>query len=860
MRLRVTAALTAAAVLAAIGAASGGPAAASPPAGTVILPPVYGDSIPRTDLLASGAGAFGFSVSRGTALRPTFEYWSSSTRRAVDTGLVATRVTMAGHQAAVLTTNSKGIGTVHLVDLATGAISLAGLGNSQGDTFAETGDGFLIHVSTANGVGYDQLQRIYGSSSWTANMPIQGYIQVFDCAADSHGALVAWAPFDGGDGNFQVSYIDFATKKWTKVGASPNLGAIAMSPGHLAWSTDGNKLHRLSRAALTATPSTRTLPKPVSILAITDTATAWETDSLAGGGDSARLTRVWTLVEGHSAVPLGPDAAEPVALDSDFVVTSGTTVATAGAYRLHPGASSLAERLTLGGPDAPLSVTESAGRFLFQTPTSHPTLTQRRVSAGLSASKPRITLSPSTSLATHGVVGIPPAASGGHTATYECTGANACAVVVRDGATVVARIPLTGVAGLGISGNLLLVARFVDSTGSTSYFSDLYDLNNLGAGPRVVPYTTAVSGTSVAFVTSDGTVTVRDMATPTPVDHVVRPAGMPAGTTQIRPVLARVLLAGDWVLWSIPDDFLEGAETVAARVSDGRSVTLPVPDEVRLVDGAASYIDAADQNVRVVNLATGVITGVGRAEPVTSNRQWLAMSDDVVAFVAPDDTTHLVPLVGAMATGASPRVLGVVKTTASSLVRPLRAQVDASRPLSSWRFTVVNSHGAVVFASHGSAADGGARPTWSGRSTSGARVPDGVYTWRLTGTGTGGALRGVTGAAGGASGVVRLDTVAPHARLVVPGRTGHSSLTVRWSAGEPSVYAITVSLRVKVHGRWTWSAPRTWRRATTATTLVYSGSHVPFPLRAGQQLLFRLVASDRAGNHAAPVQAVTVVH
>ena len=93
------------------------------------------------------------------------------------------------------------------------------------------------------------------------------------------------------------------------------------------------------------------------------------------------------------------------------------------------------------------------------------------------------------------------------------------------------------------------------------------------------------------------------------------------------------------------------------------------------------------------------------------------MSDEVVAFVASNDTTHLVPLSGTHIVVAAPMVQGTVKAAASSLVRPLRVQLDASRPLTAWRFIVLDAHGQIVYSSRGAAPDGGARSVWSGLTT-----------------------------------------------------------------------------------------------------------------------------------------------
>ena len=98
------------------------------------------------------------------------------------------------------------------------------------------------------------------------------------------------------------------------------------------------------------------------------------------------------------------------------------------------------------------------------------------------------------------------------------------------------------------------------------------------------------------------------------------------------------------------------------------------------------------------------------------------MSDEVVAFVASNDTTHLVPLSGTHIVVAAPMVQGTVKAAASSLVRPLRVQLDASRPLTAWRFIVLDAHGQIVYSSRGAAPDGGARSVWSGLTTGSSRA------------------------------------------------------------------------------------------------------------------------------------------
>ena len=846
MRYRVIFGLVAVAVASTSLVGSGSAATAADPVGTVILPAVYGDSVARTDLVAASQNGIGFTVTRGSSTRPSFQYWTPSSG-AVDSGISSFTTTMAGNQAAVWTYDSNGNSTYNLVNLVTGAARQVPVGPTTGDTFVETGDGFLIHASAPRAGGYDYLLLMNGSTQFSANMPVTGNVFVGDSRADSKGALVEWWEANGGNGKTKLSYLDFATKHWTKLAEVSEVRAIAMSPSQVGWLTVGVTIHRLSRTALTAAPNVYNAPVGVSSLALNGSSVAWESVGVSGGN---RITHVWTKVGSATPVEVNTIAGEPTPLGTDFAVVSGSTASTAGIYRLHPGSSALSTRLVSSGPDAPLSVTESAGRFLYQSPKSKAPVAQRAITATVIGASPKISVAAATALTTTSVIGVPPASSGGHTATYEC--AATCSVVVRDGTSVLARIPWTdSVTGLGLSGNNLLVSAEHDVLGSdqmyhTEFYSKLYDLNSIST-PIVEPYSAAVSGRRIAFASTDGSITVRDLSGSSPVDTVVRTAGMPPATTQVLLAATTVRFMGDWVLWSIPNDSLSSAETVAYHLPDGASHALPNVGEVQLADGQVAYIASTDRSVHLVDLASSTNTVIGKAQLETSNRQWLAMSDEVIAFVAPDDTTHLVPLAGTHGVTVAPTIQGAIASAASSLVRPLRVQIDASRPVSSWTFNVLNSQGKTVFTAKGKAPDGGPRPIWTGLTTAGTRVPDGVYTWHISGAGTGGHLTSGFGPTAHGHGTVRLDTKAPLLTLSAPAHSGHVSIALKWSTTEPATATITVSKRVLVGGRITWTAPKNWLR-TSGSTATYSGTHIPFPLAAGEVLRFTVKAVDAAGN------------
>ena len=702
---------------------------------------------------------------------------------------------------------------VHLVDTGTGAVREVPLGPSQGDTFVGTGDGFLIHVSTPNGVGYDQLRLMNGSSAFTANFPVAGYVQAADARADARGVLLEWIEFDGGNGHVKLSYLDFGTKKWTKLADVREIGTIAMSPTQIAWLTGGDHVHRLSRSALGSTPSVYVTPTPLSVLALNGTSMAWESDSVGGSQD--RITRIWTKASGKAPVKLNVQAAWPTPLGSGFAVASGTTRTTAGIYRLPTGSTSLGSRLVASGPDSPLSVTQSAGRFLYQSPTRRTAVSQRIVKASTGSATPKLTVAAATTLSPTSVVGVTPVASGGHTATYECP--SSCDVVVRDGDDVIRRIAFSdSVVSLGLSGNNLLVAAAHETSGgqastrrSTTSAARLRRCACRTPTPCPGGASRSSSRTRPSWFATcpDPRPSIRSCAlrscllAPRRSDRCSPRSGSPGTGCSGRSRTTSSTPRRPWPL-TCPTARRSGSRR--SRRSDW-STARPLTSR------------AGDRSVHVVDLATRTDTVVGRAQLETSNRQWLAMSNEVVAFVASNDTTHLVPLSGVHVVSAAPRVEGTIRPAASSLVRPLRVQLDASRPLSSWQFVVTDSSGRTVFASRGSAPDGGARPVWSGRTTGGARVRDGVYSWRIVASGPGGSLVEGPGARGATRGSVRLDTVAPRASMSVPRRVPRTGVDLRWRAGETSRFTVTVSKRVRKHGRWTWTTPRTWLR-TSATT------------------------------------------
>jgi hypothetical protein len=190
--------------------------------------------------------------------------------------------------------------------------------------------------------------------------------------------------------------------------------------------------------------------------------------------------------------------------------------------------------------------------------------------------------------------------------------------------------------------------------------------------------------------------------------------------------------------------------------------------------GVLAWIDA-DENVHVFNLATGGDRVVGQAGPPRRAIQ-LALTSEFVAWMDSADRVHLLPLGDVQA--GTPRYLGAIETPDFSPVEDqYDPQGETNRPLQSWTMTIrsaptgvtsATAQGPIVRTLKGSAKSGAVRPTWNGKDAGGTRVPDGVYTWSLTGTGPGGKLAVTTGGTKPISGTVRVDSRTPTPKLSLP--------------------------------------------------------------------------------------------
>lgn len=810
----------------------------------LVLPPVYGTDLPR--VLTSG-DAYGFAWTKDSYddNLSALQYYSYAAGQVVDSGVRMDQgFTLVGTQI----TGTRADGSLVMIDIRDGSTHTLQRASRNSTFLGGTGDGWLETAWDSIGRNGIVYTRTGVRSAFYPVPPMDGVNpdqeSVLDEASDPQGAVLFAQAFDD-SGKWSLSYLDFSTGAYTTLasGDEPYSGiAAAVSDAWLVWS-EAKQVHWVRRSEPAADPGTLFAPAQVGDLAIS--------------GDTIAVTYARS---GHWAVESGPLGGAMTTADAvlvggimpadngDFAVRAGDSVRTIGVYRLTPGAATLGPRLVSFGASAPLGIEASAGRLLTRLPTRAGTTVERPVAA--SADDTRLAAGGAATLTPTSSDSDPPVSSGGHSARLECRHLT-CAAVVQDGGDVIATYDVPRLAyDVALSGRWLLVAVTSD-TETDGVPDDGYSIViDLDSGKRaLVPETTALSGDRVAYLLRDGAIVVSDLTSGTA--QAVRPAGAPpTAAPHFRAATSIVELSGDWLLWVIPTQDGTPAEAAAVDLRTGRRVALPSTTpatgghhaEIELADGVAAWIDPGDRAVHVLDLSQGGDHVVGEARARYPNRDWLALTDEFAAWVAPDDTTHVLALDGVMPVPPAP--LGGITAPAVSPdgdghADSYRPQLDASRPLTSWTMTVSSAGGRTVRTLRGAARDGGIRPAWNGRDGSGRRVGDGLYRWSVTGTSPTGRMRPMAGR-------VRVDTTAPTASVHAVARR---HVKVRWHSSEPgSSFVVRVSKRVRRHGHHVWTHSRRWLGPTQRTHAAYRGGSVPYRPRAGTRLRFKVVAIDVAGN------------
>jgi hypothetical protein len=838
----------------------------------VVLPGVYGDTLPRVWAVGN-AKAFAWVKDAYDDKQKAPLFYNYETGDVARAGVVMQQydMNMSGAQ---LSSRTMANGSA-AVDVNTGEVTTLRASYATLQYFlGGTGDGWL-DVVYDYGVGQDRVARTVLPNRTTTHyllpkiggeLPDQADME--SRAADPSGAVLLAKPY-GDRSTGTLAYLDFATGLYTTLaGGSAAVNArVAMNGATVVWNS-GGRLHWLDRTDLAAGRQDGPEVARVFSLAVSgsNVAVVGPEDGIFqawSGPITGPLTKVTSDVRIGSPVMPRPNGA--------FAVEAGDTVRNFGIYRLAPSSTSLGDAIVTFGFSPPYGIDASGGRLVSVLPTKENTSTERLVTA--SGDDSTVTVSRAETLTETSRSQTPPDPSGGHSARLECRSYD-CEVIVQDGDVVVARYDVPWLAyKVTESGQYLLVTVTSDTDTNGTLDDGFGIVIDTDTGERYrVPETTALYAHSVAYFKRSGEVRVRDVLTGD--ERVVRSEGLPEGVDHGRAGRTVVRMVGEWVFYAIPDSNGVAREAVAVNLRSGARVDVPMTaspsdgshTEVELVDGVVSWIDPDDRSVHLYDLSTGLDEVVGIAHQSYPNRDWLAMADEFVAWVAQDDTTHVLALEGIATT--EPRYLGGITAAAFSpdadgSLDAYRPQLDVTRPLSSWTLRVRRaSTGVLVRTMTGKARRSAVRPVWDGRNKAGDRVADGRYVWSLTGSSAVGALRRSSGSSDAITGSVVVDTDAPKASISVAkpkASAVRDGLSLRWSSSEPRCrYTVWVSIQVqRADGSYRWSKAKRWL-GTSKTQKVYDGS-VPYAVKHGRTFRFQLRATDEAGNRSGKVETHVAV-
>lgn len=417
--------------------------------------------------------------------------------------------------------------------------------------------------------------------------------------------------------------------------------------------------------------------------------------------------------------------------------------------------------------------------------------------------------------------------------------ANTLLTVVGPGARTVVLDPLT-TTDVKLSGSRLLV-----STTTGDHLTDL-----VTGATTALPAGTNLAGRYAVWFNADGSVDRRDLTTGTTLR--VRPAGGPSSCSLLTPPCTvansktSVKAWGSYVLWRFDNE----TGWVDTSVGPTRHY-LPTSKGTSLGNGLAVAKDTAvpanlvSQDLTVSPVATATLA---------SNVKKFTFEDRVVAWS--DATTNAIT-VASLATPAVPGSGRLLTADASPAFSPngdgsgdqFSGEWDFAKPVDSWVLSVTDATGATVHSqsSTGPAGSGVVRSAWAGTDdATGLTLPDGVYTWHLSGTAADGdgALVGDDGATGGMSGTVVISRALPGAKVSAPALSttlATRGVPVTWGSTTASQATYAVSrfdVAVAANRSATYTA---WLNGTTALHATYAGT-------PGSTYRFRVRARDNAGN------------
>jgi hypothetical protein len=834
------------------------------PPGEITLPALFGNQLPTVNFFAATPSGAAWLLDEGDDRIGAASYTSYSGAQHTDANLGDTDVlTLSGSE---LTGERDGHLTSLDIDSGTSRPAACSptyfVGNNEGCLTPDT-------IDSGPNAGPGVILNEGGQSQRFA-LPNPGGVHfgITVDSLDATGAVVTAVSFGAPDTSSNLVYLDFSTGETTVLadGDAATTDMSPMSPSAVAWN-HGDDVDWLDRAD----PGTvHSLPVGSRVLEVALSGTNLGYTTAAPSGTQGFSIHTGALASTSFATVTSEYPGVSTGRAGNFLVTAGRTTTDFGAYALTSGATSIGGAVVLFGPAPPLAIDASAGRIVSVLPDGKNAPAQQQL-IGSDSANAHLIASPASRLVQHSLDSAPPAASGGHSAYLTRPTKDSCALVILDGTAVVATYPVPeGCYHVTLSGGLALVSYtslFIDDTHRDAPGSLLIDLDT---GSRTVePETEALSGDRLAYF-SDGDILVKDVSSG--VTSTVASDVVPNDPNQDSAEFYQLSLAGDWLMWSVNSPTSAGL--TAENLSTNTIVTLPattiLPDVVEndveavLADGVAAWIDSSTRAVHLVTLTPGATdTVVGTAHRYADQHEYLSLTDEFAAWVANDDTTRVLPLNAAST--AAPAYLGGITPAVFSPIGKgkasgFRPQLDTSRPLTEWTFTI-SRHGHAVRTLRGTAAIGGVRPHWDGRTSSGKAAPDGIYSWTLSGRGAAGTLQSTDGSSRPITGRIRLDRTAPRPRAThgrVRHRGGQLQVPVRWScSGGPCRFTVSVAVRSPHTGHW--STATRWLSLTAKTSAVYGSAKVPRRLHPGHTYRFVVVAVDAAGNRSRAVRTTISV-
>lgn len=604
--------------------------------------------------------------------------------------------------------------SLHRYDLLSHAETTTGL-TSEGEYLAAVGEGWLgrngssvvLHRGATMTEVLDDLDTAGGLA---------------DIADDATGAILAYPPLGLPDRR-QIVYLDLVTFRIRQIASVKELGGVALSPGHLAWTTldaGGTAvLHRQPRGGgetVTRRISSGRVPTAPEV-AITDSSSLWRDEST----DDLRLLSADSEASPSTVDMPGPSSGFGAVGTTYYTAVSGLVAGVAGVYTIDGGTGTVALDSRVAAPPAQIGgVAVSSGALTYagdiDSTTPGLTVTRRRVSGTTS-----LTLSVPEVLGRRTSVGKGVSASAGRMLLGRPDGR--WPVQVLDGGALRYEIASSREnarrgARMKVSGPYLLVDGAV-------YRADGRKALTLPTSVRDVD----LYGSRVVY-NADGAVRVRDL-------EIRKSANNPRTVASCSS--CSVAAWGSRVAWASKGKrkavVLDLATSDTRTVKDIAVEDIALGDEVLLWQSTRRSGWSARVDVLDLSRTTSVPVAVSDEALLMPFGVAGVLDDHRVAWVDRTGELRVAPL--GFGRPHQPRMIGTFAPPAfspdgdgaSDVWEP---QFDVSKPVEGIHLSIADGSGGTLRTLDGTGSTGSIRDLqWDGRDGQGTIVPDGTYTWTL---------------------------------------------------------------------------------------------------------------------------------